>query len=343
MLGRDGSDWSLLLCAMLACTCSGQGSSPADADSGVVTLDVLAYDRQGAPIGDLSPDDLRLFDSGHLEEIVSMRRNKTHQHQPVVILFDLLNSHMPGRALVKNEIVDSFRHTESSENLYVYLLTKHATLYPIHGIEDYEGPPTPENVPWIQLIGPLLDQALRRLQEFRPADMEDPDFRLQETVQSLSNLAAHISSVPGRKSIVWISHGVPIDTTWYSDSYTAAISQLCSHLVANSISVYVVHESVDAAIHMDSLRFLDEFAGLTGGVTFPSNDTEAAIFQALKDGRLSYSISYHPAPHGWDGKFHKVHIKTRRRGLRLRTIQGYYAVQVAISRDPSPDSPGESH
>jgi hypothetical protein len=138
---------SALLCALLcwAYPVFGGGSTPVAPD--LITLNAVAYDRHGDPVADLRPDEVFLSDAGKPQQIVSLRLDQTHKHQPIVILFDLLNSRMTGRALVKNEILQSLRRVESSDNLYLYILTKRATLFAIRGLEDYEGPPIPENVP----------------------------------------------------------------------------------------------------------------------------------------------------------------------------------------------------
>jgi VWFA-related protein len=176
------------------------------------------------------------------------------------------------------------------------------------------------------MVGPLLDRALRQLQQFRPIDLEDPDLRLQATMQGLGNLADQLATLPGRKSIVWITHGVPIDNTWYADAYAADISRICFQLVSDKIPVYAVHESDELGIHIDSGSFLEQFTGLTGGIMFGSDRTEEAISQAIKDSRFSYSLSYRPEHLTWDGKFHKLRVKSTRPGIRLRTLQGYYAI-----------------
>ncbi len=100
--------------------------------------------------------------------------------------------------------------------------------------------------------------------------------------------------------------------------------------------MYAVHESDDAGLHLDSEGFLEEFTSLTGGMTFDSDATELAITQALSGDRVNYSITYLSDGVKNDGKFHKIQLKCRQPGVRLRSIRGYYAVarlanQSAIS------------
>jgi hypothetical protein len=99
-------------------------------------------------------------------------------------------------------------------------------------------------------------------------------------------------------------------------------------MLLDKITVYAVHESTDMGMHVDTGDFLNQFTSLTGGVTLTSDNTDAAISQALSDSRVNYSVTYRLASRNWDGKFHKVRLKSRRRGVRLRSINGYYAIDM---------------
>jgi hypothetical protein len=68
-----------------------------------------------------------------------------------------------------------------------------------------------------------------------------------------------------------------------------------------------------------------EFATLTGGRAYQNNDIVGAIKQAINDAKQSYLLSYAPPPENWDGKYHKVRITCRRKGVKLQTRQGYHA------------------
>jgi hypothetical protein len=45
----------------------------------------------------------------------------------------------------------------------------------------------------------------------------------------------------------------------------------------------------------------------------------------MNDVRNSYQIAYYPSPATWDGRYHKLHVTSSRKGVRIQTRTGYYA------------------
>jgi len=76
---------------------------------------------------------------------------------------------------------------------------------------------------------------------------------------------------------------------------------------------------------LGSMDTLTQIAGLTGGRASFSNDSAAAIKQALEDARFSYMLGYDPSDNNWDGKYHKIQVTCTRRGVKIQTKQGYFA------------------
>jgi hypothetical protein len=64
---------------------------------------------------------------------------------------------------------------------------------------------------------------------------------------------------------------------------------------------------------------------MTGGRTDAGKDIGAAVQQAISDVRTSYQIGYLPPEKNWDGKFHKIRVTSKRKGVRIQTRTGYYA------------------
>jgi hypothetical protein len=130
---KDHACSSSRVLGLIFCAYPAFGGGPTPVASDLITINAVAYDRHGDPVTDLRPEEVLLSDTGKPQQIVSLRLDQTHKHQPIVILFELLNSRMTGRALVKNEIVQSLRRVESNDNLYLYIFTKRATLSPYAG------------------------------------------------------------------------------------------------------------------------------------------------------------------------------------------------------------------
>jgi hypothetical protein len=79
---------------------------------------------------------------------------------------------------------------------------------------------------------------------------------------------------------------------------------------------------------MQSIATLDEFANVTGGRQGSSKDIAAALKQAMNDVRVSYQLGYYAPERNWDGKFHKVRVTCKRKGVKIQAKTGYYAWAV---------------
>jgi hypothetical protein len=45
----------------------------------------------------------------------------------------------------------------------------------------------------------------------------------------------------------------------------------------------------------------------------------------MNDARTNYDVGYAPPDTNWDGRFHKLRVTTRRKGIRIQAKSGYYA------------------
>lgn len=73
-------------------------------------------------------------------------------------------------------------------------------------------------------------------------------------------------------------------------------------------------------------------AANTGGAHLYLEDNIKKPFrQAVADLKTYYEISYVPPKRDYDGKFHAVKVKPLRRGLKLHSRAGYYAVPPSVS------------
>ena len=360
-----------------------QEAAPAAAS---VSLNVVAQDSKGQSVMDLSADDFRVFDNGKPQKIVSFRRREARPQAPVplgprqyanrtgnvaphatVILFDQLNMQFADRAYVTDQLIRALRPLESTGNLYLYLITTNGSLYSVHGLPEGGGTGKDEN--WTRDIQARLNEAVRVTLAHRPTDLVlDVDARVRATFETLSVVAARLASVPGRKNIVWLTHGVPIslspDRTANGDwvDYTPYINQLSQTLDRADVSIYAVQQSPpgsmtaqdsDAAsaasasrggapasgmTGLGSEQTLDQFASLTGGRAYQNNDIAGAIKQAISDARQSYLIAFVPPPENWDGKYHKIRVTCVRKGVRVQTRQGYFAFADQAASGKQEDS-----
>ena len=143
-----------LLCgvALTGCALLGQGPAPPAAPlANIITLNVIARDSHDQPVTDLGTDDFQVTDQGkpqHLTVYGPQDRAKlaappgSHEGSSraalpahtVLILFDLLNADFSYRGYATEEIERSLEKLESSDNIYLYLITNSGNLFSIHGL-----------------------------------------------------------------------------------------------------------------------------------------------------------------------------------------------------------------
>ncbi len=241
------------------------GASRPDEESRLINLTVVAVDNRGEPVADLAASDFEVTDNGKKQTVAFFRHNDSklwrtptlaanefsnrggpRETHATLILFDLLNQSFSTRGVAWNQLVHNLEARDSSDSLYLYILTLDGRLFTVHGFES-EKSETDEakGAPWTRQIKPLMDTAMRNVMQIRPVDI-DVAMRVQITFAALDALAVQMSRVAGRKNIVWVTDGVPIvldpnrsDTGDFAD-FTQRLRQLSEHLDLSGVSVYPV-------------------------------------------------------------------------------------------------------
>lgn len=367
----------LLLPAVLLAVPPQRPEQPPPA-AGLVNLNVVALDAKGQAVTDLTAADFKVADNGKPQTIATFRRRDAAASPPplgprqfsnrysggiphaTVILFDLMNMQLSDRGYVFNALTRALQQFEAGDNIYLYLITLNGGLFPVHALPGNEPDAAAKDSNWTRDIQAKLNQAMQVNFGQRLTDIDnDIDLRVRTTLATLNLVSARLAAVPGRKNIVWLTHGIPISlgpartNTGDWVDYSPYIRQLSNTLDRADVSIYAVQQSppgsitgVDAAgptgaapatspfSGMGSEETLDQFASLTGGRAYQNNDIPGAIKQAVADARQSYLISYAPPPENWDGKFHKIRLTCSRKGVRLQNRQGYlaFADQGATAR-----------
>ena len=321
-----------------------------EAQGPILTFDIVALDSKGAPYRDLRALDLDIRDDGKPMHAAFCRPfETTERHTPLLgpneftnrlsggaaqstlILVDLLNANLDERGAAWYEVVNTLQKAESGRNVSFYLLTKDARLYPIHGLPSAANPRPPKDEDWVREVKARLDEAMHATNRLRPWEYQaDVDARVSKTIRVLRDLAGDFGPLPGRKSLVWISHGIPMFAKapdGQLHDYTAPIMRLGTEFARSGIAIYAVDQMDRATQGMASLNTLEELAALTSGQWLPNNAADRAFEQALGEGPATYQVGYRPPMARWNGKFHKVRVAGEGKGgakLHIRAIDGYY-------------------
>jgi VWFA-related protein len=333
------------------------------AQSQLVRLNVVATDKQGQPVTDLKAEDLRVTDDGKPQPLVMFRVNDSRHPTTVplgpheyanrtpgvlpgatVIVFDFLNGSFTDREYMVLTLVKALTNVENPANVYLYILTNNGTLYPIHPLPEPGAGAAAPDPNWTSQAKPLLDAAIQKVYGFRPVDDRDIGVRVVTTFQVLHGLGGDLAALAGRKDVVWITNGFPLQAnfgglcrnivvfdvtapcTGNFVDFTPVVRDLSGKLDAVGISLYPVDEwNVDGGDRILVKETLDLFAGMTAGRSYATGGTKAAIPDSQQATHFSYTAAYQPAARSWDGKFHKIRITSARKGIQLQFEQGYIA------------------
>ena len=175
--------------------------------------------------------------------------------------------------------------------------------------------------------------------------------RAMTTFAALKAIAGHVTNIPGRKNLVWLSANLP-----FSPEAMAVIlspAQIAVYpvdgrglLPRNSLTqendtplgeLGLPKQMQETSGSAESgeppgINTMQRLAELTGGRAFVNtNDLTGAIREAVADAAVLYSLGFYVDAHSADGKFHELKVQVRREGLTIRYPKWYLA-----SKDSSP-------
>jgi len=160
------------------------------------------------------------------------------------------------------------------------------------------------------------------------------------TLDALAAIGNGLKRLPGRKNLIWVSAGFPIQVNMTGPTAMAAMDRrvtfdaetkgAISALLAANIAVYPVDaRGLSADLNkrpMVNIAIMQDLASQTGGVAYYNrNDIGAAVREALDDTREMYAATYAPQPFEEDGKFHRIQVRAVQKGVRIRHRRGYFA------------------
>lgn len=168
--------------------------------------------------------------------------------------------------------------------------------------------------------------------------------RMLTTLWALRGIAHHLSGLPGRKSLIWLTAGLSLNSIIGLDS--SLWYRTLDMLNDANVAVY----AVDSAGVRTNQNFLAErptgrtlpgpifnrpnmdthvllgIAESTGGRAFlGSNDLAKAVRSAVADSEVVYRLAYRPSHGKWQGRYVPLRVRVKRRGVEVRHRAGYVA------------------
>ncbi|MGD0888374.1 MAG: VWA domain-containing protein [Acidobacteriaceae bacterium] len=174
------------------------------------------------------------------------------------------------------------------------------------------------------------------------------------TIDAMNQIAAYVAGIKGRKNLLWITPGMPVDLmrdggyAWAMDgrgrpvdidmSLVHRLMDAYERFTAEQIAVSPVDpRGVLTVMGMAQLK-AEAVAADTGGEAFyNSNDLKASIAKAVSDGSWFYTLTYIPPKQKDDGHYHRIKVElVDQPKLHLVYRQGYNAERVPTQDAPAP-------
>jgi hypothetical protein len=145
-----------------------------------------------------------------------------------------------------------------------------------------------------------------------------------------------LGTAPGRKTMIFLSGGVPITADYQSE-----FQETINTLNKSNVGVYAIsalglegpslaaatmrHASGGrGAVENSTPPGLRPLAAETGGFAYVNkNDLQAAMEQVFEEMKENYLLAYAPPNPAHDGSYHKIRVKVDRVGVEVRARNGY--------------------
>jgi VWFA-related protein len=174
----------------------------------------------------------------------------------------------------------------------------------------------------------------------------EEDLRAITTLASLRDIARHLSSLPGRKNLIWLTAGLPLPRVllrmphlWpltldtFNDANVAVYSidsegvRTSRGYAAETMAGRSVPRKVSIGSPVMDTHILSSLSEATGGRWFlNSNDLAKAVDESLADAQTFYRLAYRATREKWDGSKVALQVKIPgRKDLDIRHRLSYFA------------------
>jgi hypothetical protein len=159
-------------------------------------------------------------------------------------------------------------------------------------------------------------------------------------------IAKHLSGLPGRKKLIWLTGAFPAITRDVrkrvgaqqieTRNYSGIIDKATRALNEAHVAVYPIDSRrpcspscmQDPFFLRTGLDTMNRVAGATGGrATYIVNDIAGAIENSVRDSEITYKLGFYPESSALDGKDHNIKVQVAREGADVRYRRAYLAAE----------------
>jgi len=329
-----------------------------------VTLKLIqtyVTDKKGNPVTDLNQTDFELYDNGKLINITDFEKHilylpaeKTPEIKPYVspevpsqmnrkffLFFELAFNNAIGIKKSKEaslHFIDTKLQPTDEVGVLSYSTMKSLTLHEYLTTDHQKVREVVE--------GFGLKDVLRRAEKI-DHEWEDYDLGLRKEIYKhqvfnfsniIKNLAKALRYIPGYKHIVFFSSGY-INSEVYgpgSGRLRWEWEEMAIELASANCLVYALDagsfvSSIDSETgffyvdrYLRGGSTLERLAEVTGGKYFGNITNYENIMEEIQDLSNAYYVLGYYIDEKWDGKYHKIKVKVKRKGCKVHAQGGYF-------------------
>ncbi len=179
---------------------------------------------------------------------------------------------------------------------------------------------------------------------FLSQDRKASEFQVLNFAQKMTDLAKALRYIPGYKSILLFSSGVPYSLvypiqspygdlksgSWGESRLRLKYEEMLKELSASNCAVYALNTEELAATVNKDLRMTGSFTlqkvtSSTGGKYFGNIDNYQEHIENIQNLTGCYYVVGYYIDERWDGKYHTVKVNVRRPGCEVRAQKGYFS------------------
>jgi VWFA-related protein len=153
------------------------------------------------------------------------------------------------------------------------------------------------------------------------------EVRASVTLDALNAIVTHLGGLrEGRKSVLFVSQGPPTGMSAASPNFSR-LQEVLRNANRGNVTINCLDPRPLGAVGFGGDYVLRLLADTTGGrAIVNTNNPDDQLRKVIDDASAYYLVGYTPTrPVANDGKFHKISVKVKRRGLHVTSRQGYWA------------------
>ncbi len=313
-----------------------QSSQPYTLHTGtrIVLTDVTVLDAKGEPVHGLKQSDFQVADDGRRQKIKSF---EAHEDRALPILAEAgLKAGMYSNAALAHPpaVVNVWLLDTTTIQIVNQMYFSHQLTQMVNAL------PADEPVAIYWRAGQMMnllqsftsDHALLLAAIHRAMPrMVTQDAQYATDVDTLQQVIAALSDLPGRKNVMWFSGGSSLYLRRRADETPAPgmdLRPIYDGLEAERIAIYPIDVRGLTWATSDTMRdqhgAMQDVADSTGGQAFFNNNgVEGATAQFMATDGSFYTLTYAPDDLHHDQKWHTVNVKVKG-GYHLSFRNGYF-------------------